>query len=249
MKFNPLGHKINDLIVFNPSKWPAREIIGRTTALLFIAVFLYFKIVKFKNYPGYFNGWNKFWMIHFLTWTIETGILLGYLLSYLTREKAVSVARGIMETVFPVFIAGLPVLISFASYNFDDHIPQNSSMHLPVYFTIASLMLFGNLINLMGLLSLRRAFTIMSEARALITTGLYKYIRHPLYLGHFILFFCSTLFRFHWYTILMYLIFFFGQWYRAKIEEQKLETAFANYSKYKLKTGMFLPKIKFESTK
>jgi len=242
MEFNIICNKINNLIIFNPSRWPARETIGRITALTFVVIFLYLKIVKFKYYPGYFHGWNKFWMIHFFTWAIETGILLGYMLSYLTRDKAISTARGIMETVFPIFIAGLPVLISFASYNFNDNIPHESSMYLPAYFIVASLMLFGNLINFTGLLSLRRSFTIMSEARVLITSGLYKYIRHPLYLGHFILFFCSTLFRFHWYTVIMYLIFFFGQWHRAKIEEQKLEKSFSNYSEYKKKTGMFLPK-------
>lgn len=243
MKSVSLKDKIDALIIFNPSQWPGREIIARGTALLFVVVFIYFKFVNFKQYPGRFNGWNWFWVLHFSTWAFETGILLGYILSYLTREKAVLVAKGFMETAFPIFIAGLPVLISFAPYTFDRLILPHSPVYLPAYFTVATLMLMGNIINFAGLLSLRKAFTLMSEARILVVGGLFKYIRHPLYLGHFILFLGSTLFRFHWYTVLMYLVFFSGQVYRAKIEEKKLEAAFDQYREYKVKTGMFLPKF------
>jgi protein-S-isoprenylcysteine O-methyltransferase Ste14 len=108
---------------------------------------------------------------------------------------------------------------------------------------IMGLILGGGLINLLGLLTLRRAFTIMSEARELITNGLFRYVRHPLYTGHFILFFGSLLLRLHSYTIAMYAFFVFGQIVRAKIEENKLESAFPDYAAYKKRAGMFFPKI------
>jgi protein-S-isoprenylcysteine O-methyltransferase Ste14 len=83
----------------------------------------------------------------------------------------------------------------------------------------------------------------MPEARELITKGIFKYIRHPLYLGYFIFFLGITFSRFHWYTVVMYIVFIIGQYYRAKIEEKKLSKAFDDYAVYKKKTGMFFPKL------
>jgi len=176
-------------------------------------------------------------------WGTETAILLGYVSAYFTRARAVSVAHGFMETLFPLFIAGLPILISFAPYNLPQRVPLTSHLFFPYYMLIMGLILGGGLINLLGLLALKRAFTIMSEARELITNGLFRYVRHPLYTGHFILFFGSLLLRLHSYTIAMYAFFVFGQIVRAKIEENKLERAFPDYVTYKKRVGMFFPKI------
>lgn len=108
---------------------------------------------------------------------------------------------------------------------------------------VLGLFLFGGLLNLVGLLWLRRAFTIMSEARALIRTGPFSFVRHPLYTGHFIMFFGSVLSRFHWYTVALYVLFVVGQIYRAKIEERKLASVFPEYDEYRSHTGMFFPKL------
>jgi protein-S-isoprenylcysteine O-methyltransferase Ste14 len=48
------------------------------------------------------------------------------------------------------------------------------------------LVLVGNTIAIYCLSHLGRAFSIMPEARELVTSGLYKYLRHPLYLAEMI---------------------------------------------------------------
>ena len=108
---------------------------------------------------------------------------------------------------------------------------------------------FGGTLNLIGLITLRRAFTIMSEARALITHGIFRYIRHPLYTGHLILFFGSMLLRLHVLTVALYMLFAVGQFIRARIEERKLQRSFAEYADYKNRTGMFLPNMRIKTSR
>ncbi|MEJ2041638.1 MAG: isoprenylcysteine carboxylmethyltransferase family protein, partial [Desulfosarcinaceae bacterium] len=85
--------------------------------------------------------------------------------------------------------------------------------------------------------------TIMAEARELVTGGLFRYVRHPLYSGHFIMFLGSLLLRLHPYTLVLYVVFIIGQIHRAHIEERKLQQVFPEYQPYKSKTGMFFPHV------
>lgn len=174
---------------------------------------------------------------------VETAIFLGYIAAYFTRKDAVGVARGVMETVFPFVVAGIPVLISLTPYNLPERVPFISFRHFYYYTGIMMLILSGGLINLVGLLTLRRSFTIMSEAREVITTGIFRWVRHPLYTGHFIMFFGSLCLRLHAYTLVLYILFAAGQVLRAGIEEKKLIRFFPEYRHYQEKTGMFFPKL------
>src|SRR5262249_51231106 len=54
--------------------------------------------------------------------------------------------------------------------------------------TSEALMTVGLIIMVIGLASLGRSFGIMPRARGLITTGLYRWVRHPIYLGAFLSF-------------------------------------------------------------
>ncbi len=258
---NYLIKQLNENILFDPSQWPKRELLGRLVAVTIISVFLYKRFMHFEVYPGsldrliyFYQQFNRggqaifytdaqirfIWYLRLSTWIIDISVFFGYILAYLSREKAVSVAKGFMEVVYPVLIAGFPLFISFAG---NTMISYTSSYYIPAYLLLLSVMFIGGAIYLIGLLTLRKAFTIMPEARALITKGIFKYIRHPLYLGHFIFFLGITLSHFHWYTVVMYIVFFIGQYYRAKIEEKKLSEAFDDYAEYREKTGMFFPKL------
>ena len=183
------------------------------------------------------------WGVKLAVWLVETGIYLGYIAAYASRAKAVQIARGFMETAFPVIVAGLPVLISLMPYSLPRWAPYASPRHLYYNLGITCLILLGGLINLIGLLTLRRAFTIMSEARELIVHGIFRWVRHPLYTGHFIMFLGSLLLRLHPVSVGIYLLFCIGQFMRARIEERKLRTAFSDYEDYQRRTGMFFPKL------
>ena len=50
------------------------------------------------------------------------------------------------------------------------------------------LMTIGLIIMVIGLASLGRSFGIMPRARGLVQSGLYRWVRHPIYLGEFLVF-------------------------------------------------------------
>jgi protein-S-isoprenylcysteine O-methyltransferase Ste14 len=256
--------RIDQWIVFQPNRWPHAELIGRTVALTIIIAFLVLRIRHFDRFPQSYDDARHFygairtaagqqvytlwqiailWVIKLSVWIVETGIYIGYISAYASRAKAVRMAQGFMETWFPIIVAGIPVLISLMPYSLPRWAPFTSAHHIYYYIGISALILFGGLINLIGLLTLRRAFSIMSEARELITHGIFRYVRHPLYTGHFIMFFGSLLLRLHPVAIGLYLLFCIGQTVRAKIEERKLKEAFAQYGAYQRRTGMFFPRL------
>lgn len=78
----------------------------------------------------------------------------------------------------------------------------------------------------------------------LVTTGIYKYIRHPQYTG-FLLITLGMIFE--WATIpllIMYPVLIIIYYRLAKKEEQDMTKEFGNsYQKYMDSTNMFLPKI------
>src|SRR5205085_12524408 len=96
---------------------------------------------------------------------------------------------------------------------------------------------------IIGLAALRRSFSIMAEARVLVRSGPYRWVRHPMYLAHFIIFLCVLLQRFAPVTLGLYVVFVAGQIVRARIEEEKLATVFPNYEEYRRTTGMFFPRL------
>ena len=258
------ARKSDQWFIFRPSRWPYREIVSRATALAIIVAILALRIFTFRRFPGTYASEQAFfgafkatggddlystmqiaglWGIKLTVWSIETLIYLGYVASYASRAKAVDIAKGFMETAFPVIVAGIPLLLSLLPYKLPRWVPYGSAHHATFYLAIMVLIVAGSLLNLIGLLTLRRAFTIMTEARTLITRGIFGIIRHPLYTGHFIMFFGSMLLRLDWTAAGLYLFFLVGQVVRAKLEERKMLQVFSEYEQYRRSTGMFFPKL------
>jgi protein-S-isoprenylcysteine O-methyltransferase Ste14 len=251
-------------MVFDPIRWPGREFVSRMTALSLVSLFLWLRLDQFHLFPQSFKNASDFyaafktlsgtpvyslldikllWGVKLAMWLIETAIYLGYIVVYTSRAKVISVAKGFMETAFPVSVAGIPVLMALMPYSLPRWAPFSSPSHLYFYLGIATLIVWGGIMNLVGLLALRRSFTIMSEARELVVQGIFSYIRHPIYTAHFIMFLGSLLLRLHLVTVAMYTLFCVGQILRARIEEQKLTQVFPLYADYQGRTGMFFPKM------
>lgn len=101
----------------------------------------------------------------------------------------------------------------------------------------------GLCLSLWALWHLRGSFSILAEARRLVTSGPYRYIRHPLYLGEAVtmLGLCLLI------GTVAALLFWAGinafQLVRAGIEENKLAREFAEYRAYRQKTRFILPGI------
>ncbi len=106
-----------------------------------------------------------------------------------------------------------------------------------------TLMIVGISIALYGLMSLGRSFSVMPEARKLVTRGPYKIVRHPIYLGEEIAIIGLALEYFS-LTAFLILLFQIGfQLYRIQFEEQVLEQNFHEYATYKKNVKKLLPGI------
>jgi protein-S-isoprenylcysteine O-methyltransferase Ste14 len=106
-----------------------------------------------------------------------------------------------------------------------------------------ALLLAGHFLCAVTLLQLGRSFSVMPEARKLVTAGLYSRIRHPLYLAEAV----ATLGVFLQYrsaaAALLVAAQVAVQLWRMREEEKVLEAQFADYAAYRARTARVLPGV------
>ena len=90
---------------------------------------------------------------------------------------------------------------------------------------------------------LNTSLTQLPEARKLVNRGLYRYIRHPLYMAYFVAYFGQAFIFNEWLYWLTFVIFVVSQTVRARAEERVLSRVFPLYEEYKKQTGMFGPQL------
>lgn len=115
--------------------------------------------------------------------------------------------------------------------------------NLYVIATAQALMTIGLVVMVVGLLSLGRSFGVMPRARGLVRTGLYRWVRHPLYLGEFLAFGSMLLTALSPATVAIYGIFVGLQLYRVVSEELTLQAAYPEYAEYRESTARLLPGV------
>jgi protein-S-isoprenylcysteine O-methyltransferase Ste14 len=90
---------------------------------------------------------------------------------------------------------------------------------------------------------LRNRFSIVPEARGLITSGPYRFVRHPIYLGEMVAglgLVLPTLISAH---ALVFAVFIAAQVARTFYEERMLKTVYPNYADYARRTRRLVPFI------
>jgi protein-S-isoprenylcysteine O-methyltransferase Ste14 len=126
-----------------------------------------------------------------------------------------------------------------------------SSLHLelPLWVHWAGLImaLFAVPMGVSVFRNIGRNITDTVETRAhheLVTTGIYRYIRHPLYTTGFLLFFGLGLFSALWPVLLLSLVVLITLSVRTVKEEERLIAEFGDrYRTYMANTGKFIPKF------
>jgi protein-S-isoprenylcysteine O-methyltransferase Ste14 len=114
-------------------------------------------------------------------------------------------------------------------------------LSIPLNIVSTLLILCGILFALYAVLKLGRSFSVMPEARRLVTTGLYGVIRHPVYLGEAIALVGVTLqYLSPWALVVLALQWMF-QLERMKNEERVLSRVFPQYRDYAARTARLLP--------
>ena len=107
----------------------------------------------------------------------------------------------------------------------------------------AALISAGAIASVWILVRLRSAFSILPQARALITAGPYRHIRHPLYAAEGIASIGLMLQFAQPWSAAITLIGFACQILRMRYEEQVLGATFPEYSPYKARTYRLVPRV------
>jgi protein-S-isoprenylcysteine O-methyltransferase Ste14 len=106
------------------------------------------------------------------------------------------------------------------------------------------LLILGTAGAALALASLGRCFGIFPEARGLVTHGLYRFVRHPMYLFEFIAFLGVLLPAGTPLNLALYLAFVWLQLARMHFEEQALSAVFPDtYPAYRAATARLVPGV------
>jgi protein-S-isoprenylcysteine O-methyltransferase Ste14 len=107
----------------------------------------------------------------------------------------------------------------------------------------ALLTLAGSAFAVVVLTQLRESFSVMAEARHLVTAGVYRFVRHPLYLAEEIAAIGVVMQFFSPWTAVILAVQFGFQLRRMWNEEVILAAIFPEYLAYREKTARILPGI------
>ncbi|MDR9457718.1 MAG: isoprenylcysteine carboxylmethyltransferase family protein [Salegentibacter sp.] len=122
------------------------------------------------------------------------------------------------------------------------------SFRLPVWidYLLLPLILIGGGVVLLALLQLKTNLSIFpSPLRGsnLITHGLFKYVRHPIYSGILLSAFALALYLGSGYKLLIAFLLLILFYFKSSYEEKLLLQKFPEYKEYMKRSGRFLPGI------
>lgn len=104
-------------------------------------------------------------------------------------------------------------------------------------------MLAGTLLAFWSAWYLGKSFSLLPQARRLVTTGPYRYVRHPIYLGGLLITVGEIWLRFSPLVVLLNVLFVAAQIVRLHYEEQILDRVFPDYREYRARTSALIPGI------
>jgi protein-S-isoprenylcysteine O-methyltransferase Ste14 len=154
--------------------------------------------------------------------------------SVVLRARPTGKARG-LEPRFSAFVGAFLVYA----------IPFLPRRELSVAAEMVStlLVLFGSAAAVYALMRLGRSFSMMAEARRLVTSGPYRFVRHPLYLAEELAIIGLSMQFFSWATVLVLAVQIAFQLRRMHNEETILAESFPEYAAYRQRTARLLPGI------
>lgn len=147
----------------------------------------------------------------------------------------------------------VPLAVSFFYFSYDG-IPWLPAVlqknlcpvRLQMFFTWfgLSLNLTGLTIALCSVASLGRSFGIFIEVKKIVTDGIYRWARHPMYSGYICLITGIGLVNFSLAYLILVPINTALISYRARLEEERLSEYSPEYREYRKHTGRFFPKFR-----
>lgn len=152
-----------------------------------------------------------------------------------TRPPPLAKAQGLQPRVSALLGTWLITLVLLIP------IPQTAPLSLNVAAAIAGAL--GDALAIFVMFYLGRSFSVMAEARDFVATGPYALVRHPLYLAEELGLLSAVLTRWSAAAAIVLGIQMVCQWQRARNEEAVLTRVFADYSGYRRRVPMLMPRL------
>ena len=220
-----------------------QEPIGRWTGFVIFAVMI---ARQLQFWPGL-----EQLGVEQARWGLVTFLFVLFWSAYWRRRPALALASRPVEILLPLVCSGLPL----AQY------PPSAVVEWlgglvgaganllwrPLFDASASvglsIMAAGEAFTVAGMLTLGRSFSIFSEVRELRTSGLYRFVRHPLYLGEMVAVWGYVLAWTAPWAIACALLFTALQSWRARVEERRLLAYHPGYAAYRSQVGFLVPRL------
>lgn len=137
--------------------------------------------------------------------------------------------RAVLATAVAIDALGLSLM---------QPVTQPDATGLALTFTLA-----GTSLAFWSVWHLGRSFSLLPQARQLVTSGPYRYVRHPIYLGGLLITVAEVWLRFSVVAVALNIIFLAAQVVRLRYEEAVLSRAFPEYAEYRQRTSALIPGI------
>jgi protein-S-isoprenylcysteine O-methyltransferase Ste14 len=167
---------------------------------------------------------------------IASGIFLVFVIVLaMVRLQPLRTASGLRPRLYA--LSGTFLLIGL--------ILVPSSDAAPAYATLVGLglVLCGSVLSAWVLGWLGRSFSIVPEARKLVTNGPYGVVRHPLYITEGVATVGVVLLHWTFFAALLVCVQFLIQYRRIQLEEELLNETFPEYSDYAKRIPRLIPSI------
>ncbi len=220
-----------------------QEPIGRWTGFVVFAVMI---VRQLRFWPGF-----AALGVEQARWLLVTLLFVLFWSAYWRRRPALALASRPVEILLPLICSGLPL----AQYPPSAVVSTlgallgagANELWRPLFTTGAtlglSIMAAGEAFAVTSMLSLGRSFSIFAEVRELASSGLYRYVRHPLYLGEMIAVWGYVLAWPAPWAIACALLFTGLQSWRARVEERRLLQYHPAYAAYRERAGFLWPRL------
>jgi protein-S-isoprenylcysteine O-methyltransferase Ste14 len=225
------------------ARW--QEQLGRWTGLLVFAGLLVWQLRLLPSIRADAVSW--------LRWLLLCGLFALLWLAYWRRLPARQLASRPLEILLPLICLGLPLAQADAASSLTrglvalggpaDGLAPLFAARAPSLGRFGlGLMALGEGISVVGMLHLGGSFSFFVEVRELVTHGIYRFVRHPLYLGELISVWGFVSFWPSFWAVGVAGLLTGLQIWRARLEETQLLALFPAYAPYREGTGFLWPR-------
>ncbi len=206
-----------------------------------------FRVPDLFRVPEEFGGLRGL-IVQSVVMLCVLAILLAVLADFLLFDRKTDIRKGqkafVRTSTMLAFFFGYYLVIRFHIWQID--LP-GAGWQLAADIAGLLLLIGGAVFNILGRLQLKQNWgdniRIYTD-HALVTSGPYRYVRHPLYASLVWMFTGAALVYRNPLALLLNLLVFvpFMAW-RARQEERLLGQTFPEYEAYRRRTGLFLPHL------